>query len=192
VLVPAAAAVVLAAGGFGLSQLARSPGSQSAASSAGAAQATSAEKSAASARANSPLTSPVQGVAPRPLQMTLANFVVTTSSTNFARATFRQQVEADLRAWAAPAPTHAAPAKTHAPSAKTHAPSATLRGCVQRLAGADTLLLVESASFEGQPATLVVARTGQGGTAWITAPDCSATNRHVLAATSVPPGISEP
>ena len=40
---------------------------------------------------------PVPGAAARPLRMTPANFVVTTSSTDFARATFKQQVEADLR-----------------------------------------------------------------------------------------------
>jgi hypothetical protein len=180
VLVPAGAAVVLAAGGFGLSQIAQGPKSQSSAATAGgAAQATRAAKSAAaSSRAHAPVTSPIGGAVPRPLRMTPANFVVTTSSTNFVRVTLKQQVEADLRASAA--------------SPATHAPSATLRGCVQRLADGDRLLLVESISFEGQPATLVVARTGQDGTAWITAPDCSAANRHVLATTSVSPGISGP
>jgi len=37
-----------------------------------------------------------------------------------------------------------------------------------------------------------VARTGQGDTAWIAAPDCSATNLHVLDKTSLPSGISGP
>ena len=180
VLVPAGAAVVLAAGGFGLSQIGPGTTSQSAATSAGgAAQATSAAKSAAaSSRANAPLTSPIQGAAPRPLRTTSANFVVTTGQTDFSRATFKQQVEADLRALAA--------------SRVTHAPSAPLRACVRRLADSDSLLRVESARFEGQPATLIVARTGSDDTAWLAGPDCSATNSDVLASTSLPTGISEP
>ena len=52
--------------------------------------------------------------------------------------------------------------------------------------------LVESVHFEGSPATLVVARTGAEDTAWIAAPDCSATHRHVLDTTTLPSGISGP
>jgi hypothetical protein len=178
VLVPAGAAVVLAAGGFGLSQIGHGSLNGSATSSAGrAAQASSGVKSAAS-RANAPAASPIQGVLPRPLRMTPANFLTTTSSTDFARATLKQQVEADLRAPTVPG--------------TTHLPSAPVRACVRWLAGGDTLQLVENARFEDQPALLVVARAGQDDTAWITVPDCSATNRHVLATTSVPAGISEP
>jgi len=175
VLIPAGAAVVLAAGGFGLSQIGHSTTSQSATSSAGGAQATSAARPSAS-RVNGPATAPIQGAAPRPLRMTPANFVVTTSSTEFARATFRQQVESDLRAAAA--------------SPETNAPLAPLRACVRKIAGDDTLQLVETARFEGGPATLIVARTGSDDTAWLAGPDCSATNRDVLATTSVPAGIS--
>ena len=184
VLVPAAAAVVLAAGGFGLSQIGHGPRSQSsAATAAGAAQSARSAKSAAS-RVNAPAAAPtkeagpVPGAAARPLRMTPANFVVTTSSTDFARATFKQQVEADLRGPAA--------------SRATHTPLAPLRACVRRLANGDTLQLVESATFEGQPATLIVARTGSDDTAWLAGPDCSATNSDVLASTSLPPGIFEP
>src|SRR6266571_2589213 len=86
VLIPAGAAVVLAAGGFGLSQIGHSTTSQSATSSAGGAQATSAARPSAS-RVNGPATAPIQGAAPRPLRMTPANFVVTTSSTEFGRVT---------------------------------------------------------------------------------------------------------
>ena len=183
VLVPAAAAVVLAAGGFGLSQIGHGPRSQSsAATAAGAAPAARSAKSAAS-RVNAPAAptkeaGPVPGAAARPLRMTPANFVVTTSSTDFARATFKQQVEADLRGPVA--------------SRATHTPLAPLRACVRRLANGDTLQLVESATFEGQPAILIVARTGSDDTAWLAGPDCSATNSDVLASTSLPPGIFEP
>ena len=40
--------------------------------------------------------------------------------------------------------------------------------------------------------TAVVARTGTRDTAWVAAPDCSATHRHVLDTTSLPSGISGP
>ena len=61
-----------------------------------------------------------------------------------------------------------------------------------RLAGGHTLQRVESVRFEGKPAILIVARTGADDTAWIAAPDCSATSRHVLARTSLSSGISGP
>ncbi len=185
VLAPVGAAVVLAAGGFGLSQIGHGPGGQTTASSAGSAgraaasSAASAGGSKASAgRVNAPASSPLQGTEPRSQRMSPANFVVVTSRTNFSRATLRQQVEAALRVPLASRP--------------THVPPKSLRGCVRVLANGDPLRLVESARYEGQPAILIVARTGQDATAWITAPDCSATSSHVLARTSVPAGISEP
>ena len=61
-----------------------------------------------------------------------------------------------------------------------------------KLAGGHTLELVESVHFEGSPATLIVARTGAEDTAWIAAPDCSATHRDVLDTTTLPSGISGP
>ena len=74
----------------------------------------------------------------------------------------------------------------------TQTPSQLLRGCVAKLADGNALELVESIRLEGRPATLVVARTGAEDTAWIAAPDCSATHRHVLDTTSLPSGISGP
>ena len=113
----------------------------------------------------------------RPQGITAGNIVVVTSNENFSRAGLAQQVEAVLRAPA---------------SGTGRAALPQLRGCVLRLAGGHPLQRVESVHFEGKPATLVVARTGAGDTAWIAAPDCSATNRHVLDTTSLPSGISGP
>ena len=70
--------------------------------------------------------------------------------------------------------------------------SAPVRACVQKLAGRASLIRVENAHYEGQPATLVVVGTSSGGTAWIAGKNCSATSRDVLDTTSVPPGIYEP
>ncbi len=67
-----------------------------------------------------------------------------------------------------------------------------LRACVQNVARGASLVLVESARFDGRPATLVVTRASQGETAWIAGPNCSATSRDILISTSVPTGTSEP
>ena len=63
---------------------------------------------------------------------------------------------------------------------------------MRRLVGGHPLELVESVRFEGSPATLSSPAPARDDTAWIAAPDCSATNRHVLATTSLPSGISGP
>jgi hypothetical protein len=70
---------------------------------------------------------------------------------------------------------------------------------VQRLTSGvspGTLKLVESASFQGRPAIVVVASSGSGYLAWVVtpgwvAPGCSATSAGVLARTTLP-GISAP
>jgi hypothetical protein len=177
VLAPAAALVLLAAGVFGLIRLNASSTSSSAASSAegGAAQATVGARSG-SGRANAPARSPVEGAAPEPQH--LANFKVVTSQISFTRTGFKQQVERVL-------------AVTPATSTM-RAPSARIRACVQNLAGNAALIRVQSAYYEGQPATLVAIRTSSGGKAWIAGKNCSETTRDVLDTTSLPPGIYWP
>lgn len=188
VLAPVAV-VVLAAGGYGLSLIA-GPGGQVTASSGSSAERAEGQAPAASAagssRDNAPKSPPVrgaQGTAPLPQRITAANFALVASTVNFSAdpATLKQQVEQELRT--------ASPA-----GASATAPPVTrqLRGCVQKLTRGATLIRVESARFQGQPATLVVARTGPRDTAWIAGPDCSATSRDVLATTTVPAGTSGP
>ena len=165
VLAPAAAVVVLAAGGYGLSRLVGPEGQVTASSSAGSA-----------ARAAAPAAGPAKGAVSRPQRITPRPMVVVTGNANLSRAGLAQQVEAALRA--------PAPGTRQAPSR--------LRGCVLRLADGHPLQRVESVRFEGRSATLVVARTGADDTAWIAAQDCSAANPHVLAVTSLTSGISGP
>jgi len=173
VLAPVAAVVVLAAGGYGLSRLV-GPASQTTASSAAGSAARAATPAAAgnaksAGRANVPAAGPAR-ITP--------GIVVVTSTTNLSRARLPQQVRAALLVSPAPG--------------RRQAATAQLRGCVLGLIGNHPLQLVESVRFEGRPATLVVARAGATDTAWIAAQDCSATNRHVLASTSLPSGISGP
>jgi hypothetical protein len=195
VLAPVAA-VVLAAGGYGLSLVAARPGSQATAASGSSADRSGAASSAESAQGVAPsaaASSPVNGAkspvvrgpgtVPQAHRLTPDNFPLVAGTVNFSAdpATLRQQVEQELRA--------ASPAGASATASPV---TRKLRGCVQNLTGGATLVRVESARFRGQSATLVVARTGTGEIAWIAGPDCSATSRDVLARTTVPAGTSGP
>ena len=168
VLAPAAAVVVLAAGGYALSRADLGSSSGSTASSAGGAAKSVSSPSAASHHANAPVAAPA-GIT--------GNIVVVASNKNLSHAGLAQQIEAVLRGPA---------------SGTGRAAPPQLRDCVLRLTGGHQLQRVESVRYEGRPATLVVARTGADDTAWIAAPDCSATNRDVLDSTSLPSGISGP
>jgi len=173
VLAPVAAVVVLAAGGYGLSRLVGPASQTTASSAAGSATPASAPSTAGSAKSAGRANVPAAG----PARIT-PGIVVVTSTTNFSRTSLAQQVRAALLVSPAPGSTQAATPQ--------------VRGCVLGLIGDHPLQRVESVHFEGRPATLVVARTGTGEVAWIAAPDCSATNRHVLDTASLPSGISGP
>jgi hypothetical protein len=182
VLAPAAAVVVLAAGGYGLSRINLGSSSESAASSSAGGAARSAPTAAASAKpgghVNARAAAPSNGTVPRSQGLTPANFSLVTGQRNLTRANLAQQVRAELLVPAS--------ART------TRTPPGQLRGCVAKLADGRALELVESIRFEGRPATLVVARTGAADTAWIAAPECSGTNSHVLATVTLSSGISGP
>jgi hypothetical protein len=178
VLAPAAV-VLLAAGGYGVSRMI-SPGNPPAASAGSAAAPLTSAASSSAASAGSAARSAGGALVPAagPRRVSAATLRVAISPTNFSSspATLKHQVETDLGVPLA--------------SRKTQPASSLVQGCVQLVAGGHELVRVESAHFEGRPATLIIARTGQDDTAWVAGPDCSATNRHVLAVTSVPSGIS--
>ena len=181
VLAPAAAVVVLAAGGYGFTRINLGSSTGSAVSSTAGGPARTAPSAAAGAESaghvNAPAAGPSKGAAV-PRGIARAGFSLVAGQRNLTRANLAQQVRAELLV---------------PPSARrTQTPPQHLRGCVTKLADGHTLELVESVRFEGSPATLVVARTGVEDTAWIAAPDCSATYRHVLATVTLPPGISGP
>jgi hypothetical protein len=170
VLVPVGAAVVLlAGGGYGLSQLIGQGSPQTFSAAAGSAASSSSAGSAAKglSRAAPPEAAPSSPAASARPQLKSGHQPVDVSS-----LTLRQHVEAELLLARASRPTKAA--------------SSQVLGCIHLLAASAPLELVESVRFEGHPATIVVARTGQDDTAWVAGPACSATSRDVLDTITLP------
>jgi len=179
ILVPAAAVVVLAAGGYGLSRVAGSSSSSSAAAGSEAAPAASAAPANGVARPSSAARSHSGAI---PAIEAPLKFEVVTSGTDFQRATLRQQLERELQ--------------LH-PQIAAGTPElalGSLKGCVLRVTEGTrpgNLALVEKARFQGQPAIVIVAVSGHHDAAWVTASGCSASSDHVLA-TATLPGTSAP
>ena len=175
ILAPAAAVVVLAAGGFGLSRITGGSSSSSASSGSEAASAPSARAANGTAGARSEASSPSGA---HPAIRSPVSFPVV----NYLRATLAQQLETELQrqAQSAAGPQVVMPGS--------------LKGCVQRVTQGTrpgTLALVEKAHFQGQPAIVIVAVSGHHDAAWVTASGCSASSDHVLA-TATLPGTSAP
>jgi hypothetical protein len=170
--VAAAAAVVLAASGYGLSLIASGPGSQVTASSAGSAAKAVGRPNGSANHAAAPLESAAPAPSARSELRSPASVTVVPVGTDFQQVTFDQQLKAALQV---------------APAGR--AATARIRGCVQKVTDGASLVLVLSARYEGQPATIIVARTGPDETAWVAGSGCSSTNRDVLYTTSLPSGI---
>ena len=178
ILVPAAAVVALAAGGFGLSHVIGSSASSSVAAGSEAAPAPSARPANGTAAARSEAGRP--GAVPA--FETPARFQVVNSATNYLPATLRQQLETELQR------------HTQAAAAPQVLVSGSLKGCVLRVTHGTrpgTLVLVERAHFQGQPAIVIVAVSGHDRAAWVAASGCSASTDHVLG-TATLPGTSAP
>jgi hypothetical protein len=195
VLAPAAAvAAVLAAGGYGLSLIGAQP-TLSATAGTAAAPAVSAVPSAASGRYVPAASGPGGALGPEAGRA----FTVLPSGTDYLRATLKSQLEAALRAQAAPSSARGRAALPRSAVPPSAPPPSQLRACVQRLTGGISPgipRLVQSARFQGQPAIVIVVSSGHGYLAWVVAPSwvgpgCSATSAGVLAATSLP-GIPAP
>jgi hypothetical protein len=188
ILLPAAAVIVLAAGGYGLSRVAGGSSPSRAASGTAAAPAVSAAASAFSAPSASAhgLAKPASGAGLRsvagPAMEAPVTFQVVTSVTDYRRPTLAQQLEHELRSY---------PRAAERPQLLTSGP---VKGCVLRVtAGTSpgTVVLVEKARFQGQPAIVIVAVSGHHDQAWVTASGCSASGDQVLA-TATLPGTSTP
>jgi len=176
VAAPAAAAlVVLAAGGYGLSRIGGTPAGPTAAGTAGTAAGQRQAQAAPAARADG-------GPDAVPAIEAPARFLVVTSQTDYQRTTLPQQAEREVGLNARGAAGPRGPA------------SAAVRGCVQQVTrgvSPGTIVLAETAYFQGRPALLIVAVSGPRDVAWVTSPDCAAGSGGVLAETTLP-GTSAP
>jgi hypothetical protein len=173
VLAPAAAVLVLAAGGYGLSRIAG--GSTNSIASSSSASSRSAESRAVPAAAGEAVpsgTTTNRSEGSPAIEAPITSGVVI-SGTDYRRATLVPQLEGELRL------------HPRAPGTAQELTPASLQGCVLRVTR-DPLLLVEQARFQGQPAIVIVAVTGRHDTAWLTTSACSAASDHVLATTTLP------
>ncbi|MGH3259730.1 MAG: hypothetical protein ACRDOU_30760 [Streptosporangiaceae bacterium] len=184
VLVPAAALVVLAAGGYGLSLIGGNSSSSSSATAGSAGEPAAASAVPSAARANG-LTAPSASARAAAPGIQKSALGLVPNATDLLPATLRAQLEAALRA---PAATHSAPR-----------PSDPLGACVRRLTSGvtpGTVKLIQSAFYQGRPAIVIIVSSGSGYLAWVVTPGwvtpgCSATSAGVLARTTLP-GISAP
>jgi|SRR5271165_1199090 len=172
VLAPAVGVLVLAAGGYGLSRIGGSSTSSVAAGSEAASAASGAQAGAAAAPSSAATSRPEAA----PLEPA-ARFGVVTSATDYRRATLPQQLKRELQRYARPAG-----------SVQELAPGP-VKECVLRVtAGISpvSLVLVEKAYYQGQPANVIVAARGDHDAAWVTTPTCSAGSDYVLDTTTLP------
>ena len=184
VLAPAAGVAVLAAGGYGLSLIGGSPTASEASGSAASSAASSAPSAAAlpQARAAAPSRAATSRSGAVPAIEAPNSLEMVTSGTDYLRATLRQQLADAMRLHAR----GAAGSPGLAPES--------VRGCVTRVTAGTrpgTVAMVEKAYFQGQPAIVIVAVSGQHYAAWVTAAGCSASGGQILARTTLP-GTSSP
>jgi hypothetical protein len=168
----AAAAIVLAAAGFGLSQLSSGSSGAPSAAPAGAAGTALGQSAGHASPHQADLQGPVSGAGPAERLLSIVP-----SSIDYQPATLRQQLQSQL---------------DQRGELRTIPATTSLAACVKQVAGGSTPVLVESARYRGAPATIVVVPHGGGYLGKVAGPDCSATNSDILASTVLSPGISTP
>ena len=173
----AAAACVVAAGGYTVAQL-TSGGS---APSSGHHQAGAVAGSGASSR---PAALPFIGLTPAHGSggANVLSFKVINSGIDYQSATLSSQIKAELGHATALGPARSSGAKfLHAPSTQQYA-------CVMDVTGDIEPAMVDSARYNGSPATIIaLAHVGnQLGQAWVVGPSCSADNPDILEYVKLP------
>lgn len=108
---------------------------------------------------------------------------VTHSGTNYRPGQLQAQVESVL----GQTPRTGQPAPGESSSSPGMGLPTALQGCVQKVIGAQQPTLVDTASYQGQPATVIVAPqpNGPGGQVWVAGAGCSASHGDVLAHTAI-------
>jgi Putative zinc-finger len=214
-ILAAAAVVAVLGGGYALvSNLSTSGSNTSASSPSGSRAAASPAHAPAARPASSAFASAVPsapagiapGVAGRPelgpvLQYGMnghaGRFTPVRSSTAYVAAQLSQQATAALaevrnsiaNAGGTAGHTSASAGGESGRGAFSAATLTRLRGCVARVAGGQTVLLVDLASFEGSPATIIVTAppgSARASQVWAVGPACSSSAADVLAHQQLP------
>jgi hypothetical protein len=175
----AAAAAVLAGGGYVLSNLGGiSTSSEPAAASAGSAHGAKSEFGTAAGMASGAASSPL---GPARYNGNMAEpssgVYVVTSGVNYTAATLGSKVAEQLRVLSS---LRGAPA--------TSAES----GCVLGITHSVIPALTEKAHYQGTPATVIVVPRDGSDQVWVAGPACTATDSNILAHVVLSPGISAP
>jgi anti-sigma factor RsiW len=173
----AAAACVVAAGGYTVAQLT----SGGPAPSSGHSQAGAAAGPTASSR---PAARPFIGLTPAigSSGANVLSFKVINSGIDYQFATLSSQIKAELGHATALGPARSSGARfLHAPSTQQYA-------CVMDVTGDIEPAMVDSARYNGRPATIIaLAHVGnQLSQAWVVGPSCSADNPDVLTHVTLP------
>ena len=172
-----AAVLVIAGGGYGVSRLLQGGGGGGISYGASAPESRQAGSGVHAAKRNAGIAQPGIGAEPGPL-------AVIYSGTDYVRGQLANQAETVLASQAARAATGAA---GEFPANRGSTP-ATLPGCVLRVTGGTRASLVDLASYQGRPATVIMLETGGNppGQVWVVAPGCSARGSHLIAHAQLP------
>jgi hypothetical protein len=176
-LTAAAAVCLVAAGGYAAVELTSSGSpSPSGHSAAGARP----HSSASSGSAALPFIGQTPGIGSN--GSNVLSFRVINSGTDYQTAKLSTQISAELGQGVANGPNRSSGAMS------LHAPSTQQYGCVMDVTGDIEPAMVDSARYNGHPATIIaLAHVGnQVSQAWVVGPACSADNTDILAHVTLP------
>jgi len=190
----AIALAVLAAGGYGLTQL-NDQGASTGGTDAGSASGPEGGPAQPVRNGASSQRSPGEGSAS---QVPMVHFQLVHSGTDYQPGQLAAQVKAVLadRDQMAGVPAEAEPADRNGPSDGSRGRTASpgpparptrLQECVTLITGGTAPGLVDGARYQGQPATIIVrsATSTRTGQIWVAGAACSATSRDLLAHTAL-------
>jgi hypothetical protein len=176
----AAAIVVIGGGGYGVSRLVSGGETGQASTASGGA--------AAAPQARRPATSPVMGPVEhgssgnksRAATANPSEPAMLSSGTNYRTGQLKAQAEAALASARGTAPS---PKPSHLVNGAT-----SLTSCLKRVAGNQRPLLVDTARYNGGPATVIVLTTASAKTlrVVVAGPRCSATQTNLITTTTIP------
>jgi hypothetical protein len=183
----AAAAALLGAAGYVFTRPGSSSSSSAASSAAGSAAGSGVSHAARSAQQPSAMAPAAAGPAPSSAASGskynagsgVGQVEVVPSLVRYRYSTFVHQVEAQVIKF-----------RSLLPAAKPA--SAGLTACVTRITGDIAPILVETATYNGAYATIIVAYVDHAERAWAVGPACSGTDSDIKLAVVLPAGISAP